>query len=238
MLSKASSYLLADQGKLMGELIRIVMAVDSEPATKYCAGMGLDPRSIPAGINIPSAPTWFRLIIWLLKLGSNVPAPVIPDVVALYTSWSIALGGKDPCPPHIVRSFYQWLAEITKPSDSERPRRPFNGELSGQLGKLSEDLRTGFLLMCNHALELAVAYLQSLKEQPYADSAREEILKFRGTLAQAAPKELAELTVEVLIPKNGEDDEDRHSPFREPFCHANLNFVPASPAQGPFLELL
>ena len=79
MLSKASSYLLADQGKLMGELIRIVMAVDSEPATKYYAGMGLDPRSIPAGINIPRAPTWFRLIIWLLKLGSNVPPSAIPE---------------------------------------------------------------------------------------------------------------------------------------------------------------
>ncbi|HEV2491946.1 MAG TPA: ATP-binding protein [Terriglobia bacterium] len=238
MLSKASSYLLADQGKLLGELIRIVMAVDSEPATKYYAGMGLNPRSIPAGINIPSGPTWLRLIIWLLKLGSNVPPPVIPDVVALYTNWSMVLGGKDPCTPHIVRWFYQWLTEIAKPSDGERPRRPFNGELSGQVGKLAEDLRTSFLLVCNHAPELAVAYLQSLKEHPYTHRVREEILKFRGALAQAAPKELAELTAELLIPKKEEDDEDRRSPFREPFGHANLNFVPASPAQGPFLELL
>ena len=238
MLTKASTY-LADQGKLLGELIRIVMAVDSEPATKYYAGMGLDPRSIPAGINIPSGPTWHRLIIWLLKLGSDVPAPAIPDVVALYTNWSIVLGGRDACTPHIVRWFHRWLTEITKPSDGELPRRPFNGQLaSGQVGKLAEDLRTGFLLFCNHAPELAVAYLQSLKEHPYADRAREEILKFRGALAQAAPKELAELTAEVLIREKEEDDEDRHTPFREPFGHANLNFVPASPAQGPFLELL
>ncbi len=239
MLTKASTYLLADQGKLLGELIRIVMAVDSEPATKYYAGMGLDPQSIPAGINIPSGPTWLRLIIWLLKLGSEVPAPAIPDVVALYTNWSIVLHGKDACTPHIVRWFYRWLTEITKPSDGEAPRRPFNGQFaSGQVGKLAEDLRTGVLLFCNLAPELAVAYLESLKEHPCDDRAREEILKFRGALAQAAPKELAELTADVLIPKKGEDYEDRHSPFREPFGHADLDFVPASPAQGPFLELL
>src|SRR5205823_1465429 len=118
---------------------------------------------------------------WLLKLGSDVPAPAILDVVALYTNWSTVLGGTDPCAPHIVRWFYRWLTDITKPSDDEASRRPFNGQLpSGQVGKLAEDLRTGFLLFCNQAPELAVAYLQSLKEHPYAHRAREEILKFRG----------------------------------------------------------
>ena len=238
MLTKASTYLLADHGKLLAEVIRIVMAVDSEPATKYYAGVGLDPRSIPAGINIPSGPTWLRLIIWLLKLGSGLPARVIPDVVALYTDWSVVLGGRDAYTPHIVRWFYRWLTEIMKPSNGETPRRPFNGEFAGQVGRLAEDLRTGFLLFCNHAPDLAVAFLKSLNEHPYADRAREEILKFRGALAQAAPTALAELTAEVLIPKRGNEDKYRHSPFPEPFGHTNLSFVPASPAQGPFLELL
>lgn len=238
-LTKASTYLLADQGKLLGELIRIAMAVDSEPITKYYAAMGVDPRSIPAGINVPSGPSWLRLIVWLLKLGSDVPAPAIPDVVALYTNWSIALGGRDACTPHIAQWLYRWLSEIMEPSDGEAPRQPFNGEIASEhVGRLVEDLRTGFLLFCDHAPELAVAYLESLKKHPYLKRAREEILRFRGALAQAAPKELAELTSEVLIPRKKEDNEDRHSPFREPFGLANLNFVPASPAQGPFLELL
>ena len=67
---------------------------------------------------------------------------------------------------------------------------------------------------------------------------REEILKFRGSLAQAAPKELAELTAEVLIPTEEEEEEHRRGPTPDPFGHADLKFVPASPAQGPFLELL
>ena len=127
--------------------------------------------------------------------------------------------------------------EITRIPEGEERRRPFNGEIE-QMGRLAEDLQTGFLLLASHAPDLAAAYLNSLKEHPYSDRVREGILKFRGTLAQGAPKELAELTAELLLPKEGEEDEDQQGPFREPFGHANLNFVPVSPAQGPFLELL
>ena len=37
--------------------------------------------------------------------------------------------------------------------------------------------------------------------------------KFRGALAQAAPKELAEITAELLIPKDEDDDESYEQPF-------------------------
>jgi len=238
VLTKASSYLLADGGAMLGEVVRTVLAVDSVPATKYFAAAGLDPQSIPAGINVPSAPSWGRLIVWLLKLGVGIPAGALPDVVTLYTNWSLALGGRDALTPIIVQWFYHWLSEIIDAARSEPPRRPFNGELAGRLGALAEDLKTGFLVFCNHAPGLAAAYLEALKQQPFPDRVREEILKFRGSLAQAAPKELAELTAEVLIPTEEEEEEYRRGPMPDPFGHADLKFVPASPAQGPFLELL
>jgi hypothetical protein len=238
VLTKASSFLLADRGALLAELVRTVMAVDSVPATKYFAVAGLDPESIPTGISVPSAPSWVRLIRWLLKLGTEIPAGALPDIVTLDTNWSLALGGKDALTPIIVQWFYWWLSEIMNASRSEPPRSPFNGELDGRLGALAEDLKTGFLVFCNHAPGLAAAYLEALKQQPYADREREEILKFRGSLAQAAPKELAELTAEVLIPTEEEEEEYRRGPMPDPFGHADLKFVPASPAQGPFLDLL
>ena len=94
---------------MLRELIRIVMAVESEPAGKYYAAVGIDPRKIPAGITVPAGPSWGRLIWWLLKTGAAVPAPAIPDVVSLYTNWSIVLGGKDPLTPSIAKWFYYWL---------------------------------------------------------------------------------------------------------------------------------
>ena len=236
-LNKASAHLLADRARILRELIRIAMAVESVSAAKYYGGLGIDPRMIPPGISVPNGPSWLRLILWLLRLGANLPAAAIPEVVALYTNWSVVLGGQDPCARYIVRWFHQWLMEITRMPEGEESRRPFNGEIE-KMGRLAEDLQTGFLLLSSHAPDLAAAYLNSLKEHPYSDRVREGILKFRGTLAQGAPKELAELTAELLLPKEGEEDEDQQGPLRRPFGHADLNFVPVSPAQGPFLELL
>ncbi len=242
MLDKASAVLFADRAKMLRELIRIVMAMESEPADKYYAALGLDPRNIPAGITIPVGPSWARLILWLLNIGVGVPAPAIPDVVALYFNWSIIWAGKDPLTPRIVEWFYYWLSQINTPREipsAEKRPRPFNGELtSGQIGKMAEDLRTGFLLFCNHKPNLAAEYLKTLSKHPYRDQALSELLKFRGSLAQAAPKELADLTADYLLPKDDEEDDEYNGPFPEEFRHADLSFVPASPAQGPFYELL
>jgi hypothetical protein len=63
-----------------------------------------------------------------------------------------------------------------------------------QLSDLAGDLKTGFLAFCNHAPELARQYLQSLRARKYSEPVLRGLLKFRGALAQAAPKELAEIT--------------------------------------------
>jgi hypothetical protein len=243
LLDKASSALFLDRAKLLRELIHIVMAVESEAAGKYYAAMGIDPSKIPAGINVPIGPSWPRLVLWLLKTGVGIPAAAIPDVVSLYTNWSIVFGGRDPLTPGIVQWFYYWLSQIDTAlgvvSAEQRPR-PFNGELTTEeVGKLAEDLRTGFLLFCNHTPNLAVEYLKSFSKRPYRERALQSLLKFRGSLAQAAPKELAELTAEYLVAKGDEkDDEEDNGPFPEAFKYVDLDFVPASPTQGPFYELL
>ena len=64
------------------------------------------------------------------------------------------------------------------------------------------------------------------------------ILKFRGSLAQAAPAELAELTATALIPKRRPDERHHRREFEEPFDFLDHEFLPASPAQGPFFDLL
>jgi len=242
MLDKASAALFEDRARLLRELIRIVMAVESEPADKYYAAAGIDPRKIPAGINVPVGPSSARLIRWLLKMGVGVPAPAIPDVVSLCLKWSIIWGGIDPFTPRIVDCFFYWLSQIDTSlvrSSSENRPRPFNGELtSEQVGRLAEDLRTGFLLFCNHRPNLASEYLKSFSKHPYRRHALRALLRFRGALAQAAPKELAELTADYLLPKENEEDEEYSGPFPQAFKYVDLDFVPASPAQGPFYELL
>ena len=239
LLTRASGYLLDNGAKGLRELIRLVMAVDADTGAKWFSALGFDPKLIPANLNVPSGPSWSRLIIWLLTLGDSLPAAAIPDVVDLYTAWSMGMLGQDALTRLLVPWLYRWLMEIEVLSVREDHRRPFNGELTrDQIGALAGDLRTGFLSFCNRAPQLAQEYLQSLRTREHGERALREILKFRGALAQAAPKELAEITAELLIPKGEEDDENRRSPFRDAFGHHDMDFVPASPSQGPFLELL
>jgi len=56
--------------------------------------------------------------------------------------------------------------------------------------------------------------------------------------AQAAPEELAEITAEILIAEDNDSDHRRSYLRSGPFGYLDSDFSPASPAQGPFLELL
>ena len=62
LLTRAADYLLADRGALLRELIRVVIAVESEPAVRLFASIGMDPATIPTNLHVPSGPSWYRLI--------------------------------------------------------------------------------------------------------------------------------------------------------------------------------
>jgi hypothetical protein len=201
LLPRASALLLADRARLLRELIRTVIAVEVQPASKLFAASGLDPAIIPPSLDIPRGPSWQRLIMWLLSLGDTVPPAAVPDVVNLYTTWSSGMFGLDPLTPFLLRWLYHWLRAIEAGHD-EGPgarRSVFGCELDyEEMNALESDLRIGFLLFCNKTPELAAQYLQSQRR----DGQRlRTLLKFRGTLAQAAPAELAELTATSLIAK-------------------------------------
>ncbi|MCZ6780740.1 MAG: hypothetical protein O7C73_03740 [Nitrospirae bacterium] len=242
LLTRASGLLLANHASMLRELIRIVMAVEVEPASRLFAAVGVDPATIPGSLNVPSGPSWHRLILWLLSLGQTLPVGAIPDVVDLYTAWSSGMLGHDPLTPLLMQWLYRWLTEIEAARDAEtfRDRRePFGGEIGhDRIESLESDLRTGFVLFCNRTPALAVEYLRSLGQRHHNENVVRSILKFRGSLAQAAPAELVEVTATVLIPKRRLDERHYRRYFEEPFDFLDHQFLPASPAQGPFFELL
>ena len=243
LLNRVSGYLLHDKAKGLQELIRLVMAIDANTGTKWFSALGFDPKFIPANLNVPGGPSWSRLIFWLVSLGDTLPAAAIPDVVDLYIDWSTGMLGQDPLTPLLVPWLYKWLMEIEGASAEGYlggRQSPFNGELTQQqIGELASDLRMGFLAFCNRCPELPKSYLEFLRGSEYSEHTLRAIIKNSGTLSQAAPKELAEITADLLIPKKDEEeDDDDRDPFREAFGHHDLDFIPASPSQGPFLLLL
>jgi hypothetical protein len=242
LLTRASGLLLANRASMLCELIRTVMAVDVEPASKLFTAVGIDPAIIPASLNIPSGPSWQRLILWLLSLEQNLPVAAIPEVVDLYTAWSSGMLGQDPLTPLLMHRLYRWLTEIEAAREAETFRdrsEPFGGEIDhDRIRSLESDLRAGFLLFCNRTPALAKEYLRSLGQRRHSEDVVRSILNFRGSLAQAAPAELAELTATALIPTRGPDERHNGDDFREPFDFLDDEFLPESPAQGPFFELL
>ena len=244
LMDREAVRLLDNDASLLRELIRTVMAVDVEPASQLLASLGQNLPQLPLGLFVPTGASWIRLIFWLTKLGAKLPARLLGDVSELYINWMVGTFGQDPLTPTLVAWVHAWLVEL----EGDRPTGANPTTYSGRVGYgedhgLAEKLRSGFALFASKRPDLAVAYLNGARTYQHGRGVVSSIMKFRGTLAQAAPKELAALTAESLIAERKGDDEEEEgfysgSQCEEPFEFLDHDFLPAAPAQGPFLELL
>lgn len=241
VLPRVQPVLFSNQAMLLRELLRTVMAVEVVPASMAFAAVGVDPNLIPTGITIPKGTAWLALVLWLLSIGDRVPAEAIPEVVDLYTGFSMGTLGFTAITPLTTRQLYRWLRLMEPGNSSPGPHkgpRFWEGLERDQVQSVRRDLRSGFIMFARTTPELAAEYLRAVAQGEHNDELVQSILKTRGTLAQAAPTELARLTEQALIEK----PRPRHRRFRdereEAFTFVDHEFLPASPAQGPFFELL
>ncbi len=241
LLDRASAALMENDGALLRELIRTAIAVESRPLAETLAEVGVEAGSIPAGIYGPTNRSWERLARWLLARQACLPLQGLPDVVELFQSLSASMFFADPIiTPRMAIALADWLDEVEDALDhrlsSADPPRFASAFRNHDLQKLAGDVRQAFLLMAARVPERAQSYLCRLLRRRNPDHTIRDIMKFRGTLAQAAPAELVELTLAGLIPK---DDQKHRSTIRnEAFTHLDSDFLPSSPSQGPFLDLL
>jgi hypothetical protein len=245
ILVMASAALLENDAALFSDLARYVLAVEFEFAVDRMRARGHQPEGIPPTWEVPRNSSCAHLVAWLLLISDSLPPAALPDAVKVYSSYLTGTLGNDAFAPRILCYLHQWLQTIEVDRESNPyglVNRVFGGNIpENELKVMEEELRTAFLSFCNHTPELAASYLQSFVGRQHADETKLGILKFRGALAQAAPKELADFTIDTLV-GNGERERrrSRHSgPFpEEPFEFIDLKFLPASPSQGPFLDLL
>lgn len=240
VLNVLADVLLDSDGALLRELIPIVLAVDTQPATELWAALGINIEKVPTNFHAPNGPSWSRLIIWLLSLQDRIPKLAIPEVAELYRAWCVGTLGWDPLTAKIVPQVKNWLVEIEVVRD-QGLRRPYsvsfgNFPVDGpRLEQLESDLRVTFCMFCNRAPRLAADYLLGVEKLRRKQDIYEEVLKFHGSLAQAAPAELVKLTLDALVEK---DNSERRRTYREALTFTDSQFMPESPARGPFLELL
>ncbi|KFX71095.1 hypothetical protein TMS3_0103905 [Pseudomonas taeanensis MS-3] len=241
VLQRASTELLDNGAALLRELIRTVIAVDVLPAAKVFAAAGVDPTLIPASINVPRGPAWTTLIVWLLVIGDSVPCEAIPEIVQLYAGFSVGTLGATDITPFTTRQIYRWL-RLLEPRDamltpSEGPVLWAHLDRDG-LQSLKSDLRDAFVMFARTTPELAAEYLTAVGKSEHSEDIVRSILRMRGTLAQAAPAELANLTAQALIARPRPREHHFGREREEAFTYLDHEFLQASPARGPFLDLL
>jgi hypothetical protein len=236
--------LLSDEAALLRVLIPIMMAVDVQPVRELYIAAGLDPSTLPETLQIPTGKGWHCLTSWILALGEKLPAKAMPEAVDLLEGWLIVEHlFPVPLSVEILAAFQRWLVEIEVSNDGEgwrEHRSVFGGKLDRkQVERIEEITRAHLVLMANRAPKSAKNYLVAVQTlHRKADSYR-KLMKFDGTLAQAAPEDLAAITLDALVRPPEDDRQSRHDRWdNDALTDIDHQFVPASPAQGPFFNLL
>jgi hypothetical protein len=102
---------------------------------------------------------------------------------------------------------------------------------------LAEDVRHAFAFRAARVPERAQRYLGAVLKRRNPEQTIRDIMWVRGSLAQAAPAELVELTLAGLVAKADEEEPRHRRSIRdEILTHLNADFLPSSPAKGPFLD--
>lgn len=241
LLQRASPELFANGAELLRELIRTVIAVDVLPAAKFFADAGVDPALIPASINVPRGTAWTALIFWLLGAGDSAPKEAIPEIVQLYAAFSIGTLGATGITSFTTRQIYRWLRMMEPgdflPKPSEGPAFWAHLDRDG-VQSLKSDLHDTFIMFAQTTPELAAEYLTAVGNSEHNEGIVRSIMKYRGTLAQAAPAELANLTAQALITRPRRMERRLSLDREDAFTHLDYEFIQPSPSLGPFLDLL
>ncbi|WP_156359684.1 hypothetical protein [Sphingomonas sp. Leaf28] len=242
LLERTRARLFDDNGRLLRETIRTTLAVETQDGRQLLGRLGIDISALDSPFFMPSNASWRHLVVFALRHADTLPALALDDVLALFERFSIALLGQPDYTRAIVGQVYAWLsiveAERGASLRSDQKPKLTAGFTWSQLYEFESDLRRIFVSFANSDPELAKAYLRGVAERPHPEEIIKSLLKNRGQLAMAAPKELVDLTLlglnssEARGRRRGRHDRD------DTASYIDSSFLPVSPAQGPFLELL
>lgn len=240
LLDRAVASLFENSGALMRELISTTLAVESRPLIETLAEYVPNTEAFPADVFGPINLSWATLVRWLLKQQNNIPPQAIPDVVQLFQNFSVSMFLEDHFTPLMALALANWLEEIEDAQDhhplAPDPPRFARSFPHRELEDLASKVLSAFLLMAVRAPERAQSYLRRLLRRRNPENTIRKIVKTRGSLAKAAPAELVDITLAGLIPKA--EPRCGRTTRDDVFTHLDIDFLPSSPSQGPFLDLL
>jgi len=242
LLIRCRAALLAKGGALLVELCTAIAATETmsiATAFTQMAAKGVElPIAAPGSLRIASTMSAPMVLTWCIAHTGAIPIQAIGTVVKLVEIQFLPLMGIREFGQATAKMLFGWLMQldlrdtaITIPTAEDAPR------LEGQARQtMIEDLRIMALLIAAHAPDEAKAYLRAVAAE--TDHYKLKAIRpLSTTLASVAPVELAALIEANLIEptRRGRSRRDRTG---RAFGFADSDFMPASPAQPPFLDLL
>ena len=245
LFESLKSVLLANDGRLLREIIRLMIAVESVPVAKLIEQVQPSVK-VPPGVGdiiVPKGIGWAWLVIWLVSVAQSLPTALIPDVAKVFQAWLISTQNQPwPINAMVAQLLFDWLALIENRMSPRFFRDPKDAPPSlnvPHLRDVRDEIRMTVFSFAhlNHAA--AQNYLSHLNQEDVAYHETQDILRAPGTLARAAPAALVDFVLGALIERDDADAaygrrHHRYGPFS---VHEHI-FLPASPGQGPFFDLL
>lgn len=240
LLDRCSETLLAQGGVLFRELCTAIVAVETVATAKLL-------RSVDQGRTQPVVPKSLRtnttgsavwVLQWCVSLANQIPLQAIRAVIDLVEVQYVVFIRAPSLAEPVAKMLFGWLHQLDiRNALRTIPSEKGAGHLDRQaFDRLVEDLRTWALLLANHAPDEAKAYIRAVSAERGSYKVK-AIRSYSRSLVQAAPGELAALIVGSLIEHRGRGSTNGGS-RNSAFSFADSDYLPASPAQPPFFDLL
>lgn len=238
LLEKCSAGLLSDDGALFVELCTTIAAVETVATAdlmKMPDGTKVD---LPRSYRIDVTGSSFNVLRWVLLHVAEISIAAIGAVIELVKIQMYLLKHLQSFAIQTAVMLFGWLrqldvggAEVTIPGKL----KPGRAESDGRR-RMIEQLRMIAFLLGEFAPDELKAYLREVGNEQDRNKV-DDIRKYSKVIAPVAPAELAELVLASLLqPQKRHGHHDRA--MEQAFTFADCNYLPASPAQPPFLDLL
>jgi hypothetical protein len=245
LFESLKSVLLANDGRLLSEIIRLMISVESVPMAKLIERVQPS-LEVPSGVSdmvVPKGIGWMWLVLWLVSAAASLPTALIPDVSKVFQAWLISTQNRSfGVNAMVVGLLFEWLALIEDRMSSRFFRDPQDAPPNLNIRHprdVRNEIRMTAFAFAHLNPAAAQNYLSGLNQDDVTYNDKQDILRAPGTLARAAPAALVDFVLGALIEK--EDPDALYANRRTrygPFSVHDYLFSPASPGQGPFFDLL
>jgi hypothetical protein len=241
LLARCKSTLLANGGAILSELCTTITAVETTPVAEIFAKAGIangEFLETPRSLRTATSSSALNVVMWCAFNVNEIPIHAIASIVKLVEIQIFIAIGNSQFGQMTARMLFKWLMQLDLqdtpvdiPSPSDTPKLTSHARQH-----MISDLRSITLMLAGNAPDETKAYLTAVaaENNPYK---LKEIRAFSRMLASAAPRELAAL-VDASLVETPHHEESRRSLSDRALSFADTDYLPPSPAQPPFLDLL